>query len=52
MVLREADVCPLPETPSFTTSMILQSREKLQKCANEFSNPEQLEYNPIDMLRK
>ena len=42
MVLREADVCPLPETPSFTTSMIHQSREKLQKCANEFSNPNNL----------
>ena len=48
MVLREADVFPLPETPSFTSSMIHQSREKLQKCANEFSNPEQLEYNPTE----
>ena len=52
MVLREADVCPLPETPSFTSSIILQSREKLQKCANEFSNPEQLEYNPIEYFAK
>ena len=52
MVLREADVCPLPETPSFTTSMILQSREKLQKCANEFSNPEQIEYNPIEYFAR
>ena len=40
MVSREVDVCQLPETPSFTCSMLLQSREKLQKFANEFSKLE------------
>ena len=40
MVLREVDLCPLPETPSFTCSMMLRSREKPRKCVNEFSNPE------------
>jgi len=40
MVLREPDVCQSPETPSFTCSMLLQTREKLPKFANEFSNPE------------
>ena len=40
MVLQEADVCQPPETPSFTSLMLLQCCEKLPKFANEFSNPE------------
>ena len=40
MVLPEADVCQIPETLSTTCSMLLQSRVKLPKTANEFSNPE------------
>ena len=40
MVSREVDVCQLPETPSFTRSMLLQGQEKQRKFANEFSNPE------------
>ena len=52
MVLQEVDACPLSETPSFTSSMILQSREKLQKWANEFINPEQLEYNSGEYFAK
>ena len=39
-VSREVDFCPLWETPSSTSSMILQSCEKQQQEANEFSNPE------------
>ena len=42
MVLQEVDVCPLPETPKFTSPVIIRSRdlEKQQKCPNEFSNLE------------
>ena len=31
MILGEAGVCSLPETPSLNSSMVLQSREKLQQ---------------------
>ena len=40
MISLEADVCQLPKKTSSTCLMLLQSREKLQKFANEFSNPE------------
>ena len=40
VVLREIVVCTMPEIPSFTYLMILQTIEKLQRNANEFSNPE------------
>ena len=47
MVLGEVDACALPEIPSFTCLMILQSQEKIQKAANDFSNLEQLDYISI-----
>ena len=54
MVLREVDLWPLSETPSFTSSMILQSCEKQQQKAraNEFINPEELEYNSTKLFAK
>ena len=54
MVLREVDFWPLSETPSFTSSMILQSCEKQQQKAraNEFINPEEHEYNSTKLFAR
>ena len=56
MVLWEVDFWPLSETPSFTSSMTLQSHgcEKQQQKgrANEFINPEELEYNSTKLFAK